>query len=208
MATTRKYREGLRRTAGTGSGTGPWKALGELGRERPLIWLHAVSVGEVLAASRLVGELDRALPGYQVVISTTTRTGQELARERFGPDRVFYCPLDLPWAVRAYLNALQPRLLVLAETEFWPNLLSGCFRRRNSRRGGQCPHLRPLLAALPAAAQALAAVSGAAEPGAGAERDGCGTAQGHRLPAGAGFGLRQPEIRCARRRGSRGYPAS
>jgi 3-deoxy-D-manno-octulosonic-acid transferase len=64
-----------------------------------------------------------------VVISTTTRTGQELARERFGPDRVFYCPLDLPWAVRAYLKALQPRLLVLAETEFWPNLLSGCFRR-------------------------------------------------------------------------------
>ena len=46
-----------------------------------------------------------------------------------GANRVFYCPLDLPWAVRAYLNALQPRLLILAETEFWPNLLSGCFRR-------------------------------------------------------------------------------
>ncbi len=46
------------------------------------------------------------------------------------PDRVFYCPLDLPWAVRAYLNALQPRLFILAETEFWPNLLSGCFRRK------------------------------------------------------------------------------
>ena len=65
----------------------------------------------------------------QLLISTTTRTGQELARERFGAERVFYCPLDLPWAVRAYLNALQPRMLVLAETEFWPNLLSGCFRR-------------------------------------------------------------------------------
>ena len=64
-----------------------------------------------------------------MLISTTTRTGQELARERFGAERVFYCPLDLPWAVRAYLNALQPRMLILAETEFWPNLLSGCFRR-------------------------------------------------------------------------------
>src|SRR6185437_897613 len=66
---------------------------------------------------------------YQVLISTTTRTGQALARERFGPDRVFYCPLDLPWAVRAYLDALRPRMLVLAETEFWPNLLHECFRR-------------------------------------------------------------------------------
>ena len=64
-----------------------------------------------------------------MLISTTTRTGQALARERFGANRVFYCPLDLPWAVRAYLNALQPRLLILAETEFWPNLLNGCFRR-------------------------------------------------------------------------------
>src|ERR1017187_7794613 len=96
---------------------------------RPVIWLHAVSVGEVLAVSRLIGELDRAFPGFYVLISTTTRTGQELARQRFGADRVFYCPLDVPLAVRAYLNALQPRMLVLAETEFWPNMLSGCFRR-------------------------------------------------------------------------------
>jgi 3-deoxy-D-manno-octulosonic-acid transferase len=56
--------------------------------------------------------------------------GQALARERFGANRVFYCPLDLPWAVRATLNALQPKLLILAETEFWPNLLCGCFRRK------------------------------------------------------------------------------
>ena len=83
----------------------------------------------MLAVSRLVKTLDTALPGYQIVISTTTRTGQALARERFGAEHVFYCPLDLPWAVRAYLKALQPRLLILAETEFWPNLLSGCFRR-------------------------------------------------------------------------------
>jgi 3-deoxy-D-manno-octulosonic-acid transferase len=86
-------------------------------------------VGEVIAASRLIGELDRAFPGHQLVISTTTRTGQELARQRFETNRIFYCPLDLPWAVQVYLNALQPRLLILAETEFWPNLLSGCFRR-------------------------------------------------------------------------------
>jgi 3-deoxy-D-manno-octulosonic-acid transferase len=125
MATTNKYREGLRERLGrvprrltAGSVDGP-----------PVIWLHAVSVGEVLAATQLVKALDKALPEYFVAISTTTRTGQALARERFGSNRVFYCPLDLPWAVAAYLNALKPRMLILVETEFWPNLLSGCLQR-------------------------------------------------------------------------------
>ena len=124
LATTEKYREGLRERLG-------WvrAELLEAMRGRPVVWIHAVSVGEVLAVSRLVKTLDAALPEYRIAVSTTTRTGQALARERFGAERVFYCPLDLPWAVRAYLNALRPRLLVLAETEFWPNLLSGCARR-------------------------------------------------------------------------------
>jgi 3-deoxy-D-manno-octulosonic-acid transferase len=124
MATTQKYREGIRERLGRVR-----PGLSSAPHRRPVIWLHAVSVGEVLAVSRLVGELDRAFPTHRVMISTTTRTGQALARERFGADRVFYCPLDLPWAVRAYLNALRPALLILAETEFWPNLLQGCFRR-------------------------------------------------------------------------------
>ena len=127
MATTRKYREGLLERLG-------WvpRRLGSLhapAGERPLIWLHAVSVGEVLAVTRLVGTLESALPDYQLLISTTTLTGQALARERLGSNRVFYCPLDLPWAIRAYLRRLQPSLLILVETEFWPNLLNGCFSR-------------------------------------------------------------------------------
>lgn len=125
MATTHKYREGLRQRLGA---VPAW--LKSKCGERPVIWLHAVSVGEVLAVSRLVSEMDSAFPGFQVLISTTTRTGQKLAKERFGSNRVFYCPLDLPWAVRAYLNVLRPRMLILAETEFWPNLLAGCFRRK------------------------------------------------------------------------------
>ncbi len=122
MLTTRKYRAGLRERLG---------AVPERleNQEKPVLWLHAVSVGEVLGVSRLVAELDQAFPGYRLLISTTTATGQALARERFGPDRVFYCPLDLPWAVRNYMKALQPRMLILAETEFWPNLLNDCFRR-------------------------------------------------------------------------------
>ncbi|HEY7404621.1 MAG TPA: 3-deoxy-D-manno-octulosonic acid transferase [Candidatus Angelobacter sp.] len=87
------------------------------------IWIHAVSVGEVLAVSRLVTELRNAYPEIEIFVSTTTATGQRLARERFGEARCFFMPLDLGFAVRAYLNALQPRMLLLAETEFWPNLL-------------------------------------------------------------------------------------
>jgi len=121
MATTQKYREGLAQRLG--------RVPPNLASGKPVIWLHAVSVGEVLAVSRLVAELDRALPEYRIVVSTTTRTGQDLARGRFGVERVFYCPLDLPWAVRAYLKRINPTLLILAETEFWPNLLSACFRR-------------------------------------------------------------------------------
>lgn len=125
MATTQKYREGIKERLGRV----PAGMKGDSDDRRPVVWLHAVSVGEVLAVSRLVGDVDRAFPSYRVLISTTTRTGQELARERFGAGRVFYCPLDLHWAVRAWLNALRPKLLILAETEFWPNLLQGCFRR-------------------------------------------------------------------------------
>jgi 3-deoxy-D-manno-octulosonic-acid transferase len=128
MATTHKYREGLPERLGRIPARLA-RAPARLSPAKPVIWLHAVSVGEVLAVSRLVSELDRAFPGHQLFISTTTQTGQALARERFGVNRVFYCPLDLPWAVSTYLNALQPNMLILAETEFWPNLLNGCFRR-------------------------------------------------------------------------------
>lgn len=91
--------------------------------DRPGIWIHAVSVGEVLAVSGLVEELRQRFPSHRVFISTTTKTGQELARERFGEENVFYFPLDFAFAVRAYLRALRPELVVLAETEFWPNFL-------------------------------------------------------------------------------------
>lgn len=125
LLSAKKYREGFTDRVGK---VPAW--LKSKAAERPVIWLHAVSVGEVLAVSRLVDALDRVFPGFQLMISTTTRTGQNLARQRFGANRVFYCPLDLPWAVHAYLDTLNPRMLILAETEFWPNLLTGCFTRQ------------------------------------------------------------------------------
>jgi 3-deoxy-D-manno-octulosonic-acid transferase len=85
--------------------------------------VHAVSVGEVLAVSGLIAELKKTQLDTQVFISTTTATGQRLARERFGEAQCFFMPVDFGFAVRAYLNVLKPRLLILAETEFWPNLL-------------------------------------------------------------------------------------
>ncbi len=95
---------------------------------RPAVWVHAVSVGEVLAVSCLIDELDRALPGAAVYVSTTTRTGQRLARERFGAGRVFYFPLDFRFAMRAWLGFLRPALVVLVESEFWPRMLVECRR--------------------------------------------------------------------------------
>jgi len=87
----------------------------------PVAWIHAVSVGEALAVAPLVEELRGR--GMRVVISTTTHTGQRLARQRFGEENVFYFPLDLPFCIGPYLRALKPKLVVLAETELWPNFL-------------------------------------------------------------------------------------
>jgi 3-deoxy-D-manno-octulosonic-acid transferase len=111
-----KYREGL----GERLGKVPPRLQTD---STPAIWVHAVSVGEVLAVSELVRELRRRFPKYRVVVSTTTATGQKLATKHFGEDSVFYFPLDFAFAIRPYLSALQPQLVVLAETEFWPNFL-------------------------------------------------------------------------------------
>jgi 3-deoxy-D-manno-octulosonic-acid transferase len=122
MATSGRYRAGL----GGRLGLVP-KALRTAVAGRNVVWVHAVSVGEVLAATRLVAELEAALgDGWLVVVSTTTATGQALARERFGAHRAFFYPLDLGWAVRAYLKGLRPKMLVLMESELWPRMLVEC----------------------------------------------------------------------------------
>lgn len=87
------------------------------------IWIHAVSVGEVLVARGLVEELKARFPSRRVVVSTTTATGNAIARSALAADAVFYNPLDLRWSVRRTLAALNPALLVLVETEIWPNLI-------------------------------------------------------------------------------------
>jgi len=88
-----------------------------------VVWIHAVSVGEVLAAAALADDLRRRMPEVQLAVSTTTDTGQALARQRFGDGNVFYFPVDFAFAIKPYLTALRPSLVIMAETEFWPNFL-------------------------------------------------------------------------------------
>ncbi|MCX7590754.1 MAG: 3-deoxy-D-manno-octulosonic acid transferase, partial [Kiritimatiellae bacterium] len=115
-----------------GYGRGFWQRFGfyDRGTHKKLlassgrIWIHAVSVGEILVALRFVDELrkGRGCPGF--VVSTTTSTGYALARKLMHPDDVLvYFPLDFPVVLRRVLPVLNPRALVLTECEIWPNLI-------------------------------------------------------------------------------------
>ncbi|MGH9394382.1 MAG: 3-deoxy-D-manno-octulosonic acid transferase [Terriglobales bacterium] len=90
---------------------------------RGTIWLHAVSVGEALAVERLIAQLRQRFPERAVVLSVTTAAGRSVAERRIAADRIFYFPLDFAFAARRALRSLQPELVLIAETEIWPNFL-------------------------------------------------------------------------------------
>jgi 3-deoxy-D-manno-octulosonic-acid transferase len=97
----------------------------------PSIWIHAVSVGEVLTARALIPDLREAYPRLRLFLSTTTMAGQEIAKRNVqGVDAVFYFPFDWSFIVRRTLRLVRPKLFVMMETEIWPNLLLEC-RRAN-----------------------------------------------------------------------------
>lgn len=96
--------------------------------DRPCVWLHAVSVGEVNLLATLLAQLEQRLPRWQFVISTTTMTGFALARKKYEKHLVFYCPLDFSWAVNTAIGRIRPDLLLLAELELWPNLIRAAGR--------------------------------------------------------------------------------
>src|SRR5690606_6325295 len=90
--------------------------------------VHAVSVGEVVAATPLIKELQKAYPALPITITCTTPTGSSTIRQRFGEGfEHFYLPLDCPGPMRRFLNNLQPRAVIILETELWPNLMAQCF---------------------------------------------------------------------------------
>jgi len=94
------------------------------------IWIHAVSVGEALTARALVADLRERYPGLRLFLSTTTLTGQQIARTRLQDvDAVFFFPFDWPPFVTRTLRLVRPKLFIMMETEIWPNLLRACRRQ-------------------------------------------------------------------------------
>ena len=110
-----KYRQGL--------GARLFGQVPSRSGEQPCLWLHAVSVGEVNLLQPLLAGIEQQHPDWQCVISTTTRTGFELARKKYAPRTVFYSPLDFSWSVKSALRRIRPTVLVLVELELWPNLV-------------------------------------------------------------------------------------
>src|ERR687884_843859 len=98
---------------------------------RPVVWLHCVSVGEAQAARPLARAIIEEYPGRALVVSTTTLTGQRVAREAFAGTAalVFYFPFDWAWSVRRALRAVNPSVVLLMETELWPRFFRECRRR-------------------------------------------------------------------------------
>src|SRR5437667_1434403 len=107
-------------------------ALAKLpGHSTGAIWIHAVSVGETLSSITLARRLKEAYPDRPLMISTTTNTGQALARERLPfADAVIYFPLDWAFCVRRALDAARPSVVLVLETEIWPNFLREAGRRK------------------------------------------------------------------------------
>ena len=98
---------------------------------KPVIWLHCVSVGETQAARPLAKRLKQQFPHHDLVVSTITLTGQNLARDVFRNEAasIFYFPFDWRWTVRRALKAVNPAVVLIMETELWPNFLRECKTR-------------------------------------------------------------------------------
>lgn len=118
---TGKYREGYAA-----------KLLGRVPRrvgDQRCVWLHAVSVGEVNLIGLLIAEIRQRHPDWELCVSTTTKTGYDLACKKYGAEHtVFYCPLDFSWAADEAVRRVRPDLLLLAELELWPNLIAAAKR--------------------------------------------------------------------------------
>jgi 3-deoxy-D-manno-octulosonic-acid transferase len=122
MLWTGKYR----RSAGAKLGLG-FAAVEDMAKGRPRIWIHAVSVGEVTAAAPIVSALRGRMPGACIVMSTSTETGHDMAESIItDATAVIYYPLDIPFIVRKVIRRVRPDIVVLTETELWPNFIGAC----------------------------------------------------------------------------------
>ncbi|MBL8820495.1 MAG: 3-deoxy-D-manno-octulosonic acid transferase [Planctomyces sp.] len=121
-----RYRRGLReKLLGTGPPFLPTQSVS--GLTKPTVWFHAVSVGEVVQLEKVVAGFTQQTCGrFQIVVTTSTDTGYDLALKRFGEHTVTWFPLDFSWSVNAALERIRPVMLVLMELEIWPNLIRQC----------------------------------------------------------------------------------
>jgi 3-deoxy-D-manno-octulosonic-acid transferase len=136
-------------------------------RDKQVIWLHAVSVGETLAAVPLVKALQEKYPDYRLIVTCMTPTGSERVKAAFGSavDH-YYAPYDMPDSVARFLSRIEPKILIIMETELWPNTIAACRKRNipvllaNGRLSDKSanayrkiqPLVRPMLAGLTAVA--------------------------------------------------------
>ena len=94
------------------------------------IWIHAVSVGEVMVLGPFLDKIKSELAGARIVLSVTTKTGYEIAKKNFSEKAaILYSPVDLSFVVRRFFNAIRPDILIVVETEIWPNLLAEAKKR-------------------------------------------------------------------------------
>jgi len=120
MITKGKYKKGLRQRLGF---------IPQV-KNKDIIWVHAVSVGEVSAASPIIDAIRKRFPKYSFLISTVTDTGQDMARKAISdPKEIIYFPLDFKWIVNKVLKSIKPKLLIMVETELWPNFIRATKRR-------------------------------------------------------------------------------
>lgn len=116
-----RYRSGLTQRFG-------W--VGARKREKPCIWIHCASVGEILTIKALVNSIEKEFNSFDIVISTNTNTGLSVAKRHFQGKRIFYFPLDLSWVVDSVLNAIYPSCVILIELEIWPNFLMSAAKKQ------------------------------------------------------------------------------
>lgn len=119
-----RFRAGLFQRMGWYSRT----VIRQFAGTRP-VWIHAASVGEVICAGRVIQELKRRFPEQKIIVSTFTHSGNQIARQATAADLAFFLPLDLLWTVRRALNVFDPSMLIILETEIWPNLLREAYKR-------------------------------------------------------------------------------
>lgn len=111
---------------------GFWQKMGFYGKDKSsdkTIWVHAVSVGEVLAAKELIKKIKEKRADLEIILTTTTPTGMEVAKRSFDSmAQTLYFPYDFPWSVKNAIKRINPAVFITIDTEIWPNVIRGCKR--------------------------------------------------------------------------------